>query len=335
MTKLKLSSKMHLLIIISVILFAVGMAIGTIFHFTGSGFFNYGDEFSSYKNITVDYVYLGAEQNEDTVKSVCEDALDGLSYVEVSYYEDTSAGRIVYKFDEWTSASDLQKAVDKINASFEVSDKSGFSVAEMHENVTFYGGARVAVYATIAVASAIAFHLIYVAIRYKLNAALSALVADLHNLGVFVALVALTRIPVGIDVVAFAVATVAVTLISSTLLLNRVHINAKNEDYKKTPVCELVDTSAGETVKVNAAIFCALGASVVVAAIFAAIAAISIAAITPYVVALLAVVSCAYGALFFTPAVHSRLHTLIKFKTGTPKYTPAKKTAPAAEEEQA
>ncbi len=40
MTKLKLSSKTHLFIIISVALAVIGFAVGTVFHFVVGAFFN-------------------------------------------------------------------------------------------------------------------------------------------------------------------------------------------------------------------------------------------------------------------------------------------------------
>ena len=43
MTKLKLSSKMHVMIIVSAVIIAVGLAMGLIFQFVSNGYFNYGD----------------------------------------------------------------------------------------------------------------------------------------------------------------------------------------------------------------------------------------------------------------------------------------------------
>ena len=38
----------HIALIITVVIIAIGMAVGTICHFVSNGFFNYGDEFASY-----------------------------------------------------------------------------------------------------------------------------------------------------------------------------------------------------------------------------------------------------------------------------------------------
>lgn len=51
---LKLSSKMHLLIIISSVVIAIGLAVGIICQFVANGFFNYNDDYANYKSVTVD-----------------------------------------------------------------------------------------------------------------------------------------------------------------------------------------------------------------------------------------------------------------------------------------
>ena len=55
MTKFKLSSRMHILIIISSLIIAVGLAMGLVFEFVSDGYFNYGGEYESYKSVVVNY----------------------------------------------------------------------------------------------------------------------------------------------------------------------------------------------------------------------------------------------------------------------------------------
>ena len=48
MTNLKISAKMHILIIVSSVLIALGIAVGLICEFGADGDFTYGDDYKSY-----------------------------------------------------------------------------------------------------------------------------------------------------------------------------------------------------------------------------------------------------------------------------------------------
>ena len=61
-TNFKLSSKMHILIIVSTVLIAIGLAVGLICEFVADGFFNYGADWASYKSITVSYNRIDGEE---------------------------------------------------------------------------------------------------------------------------------------------------------------------------------------------------------------------------------------------------------------------------------
>ena len=52
-TNLKLSSKMHIFIVISSLLIALGIMVGIICHFVANGYFNYGGDWASCKLVTV------------------------------------------------------------------------------------------------------------------------------------------------------------------------------------------------------------------------------------------------------------------------------------------
>jgi preprotein translocase subunit SecF len=313
MTKLNLSRRMHLFIIISVVIMAIGMAVGTICHFLAGGFFNYGGEFTSYKSVVVTYDDLGANTNEKVLEDVCENALDGLTPLEVSYIEDSCY--VEYKFPLATDTAKLKAAVDKINAKLTEVSGQFSGVASYKEANTYFGGERAAVYATIALAASIGFQLIYVAIRYGVGSCLTSLISDLNNLGIFVALVAMTRLPIGIDILAFAVIAVWLTMITNCTFFNRVRKNSKNESYAKYTTEQLTDLSAGESVVVNGALLLGLAAALVIFIIFGWIAATSFAAVVPYCVGLFAVIACLYGTWFLTPSVHSQTFKLkITFK---------------------
>lgn len=306
MTKFKVCSKIHLFIIISVLFIAIGMAVGTICHFCANGFFNYGEEFSSYKCVTVTY-YTSEYKDADAIRPVCDEALKGFNAYEVSYYSDNRmGGEIVYKYSAGTDGEKLQSAVDALNIALD-KNGSGLNVASLHEVSVNEGGARALTYAAIALASAAAFQFLYFIFRYKLRAAFSALLACVHNLGVFVAFAAITRIPVGAQFIAIGAAVVLLTMILSCVLFDRTRKNFKNEIYAKTERVEVVDTSACEVRTVSFIAVCALAVAVVVLGVFAAISQMWIGALAPYGLALLGLIACFYGALFFTPAVHGAI----------------------------
>lgn len=302
MTKFKVCSKIHLFICISVLFIAIGMAVGTVCHFLADGFFNYGGEFASYKSVSVTYYY--SEQNSATdIDKLCEEHLGGLGSYGVSRSASDTCEEIVYKFSPEADNAKLQSAVDAINEKFDGLESS----ASLHEGIVNEGGAKNIVYAAIALASAAAFQFLYYIVRYKLRAAFSALLACVHNLGVYAALLAVTRIPVGTEAVAIGAAVVFITMIVCGLLFDRTRKNFKNEKYAKTDRVEVVDISACETRALTFTVICALAAAAVVLGAFAAISAMYAGALAPCGVAVLGLAACMYGALFFTPAVHGAI----------------------------
>jgi CBS domain containing-hemolysin-like protein len=137
----------------------------------------------------------------------------------------------------------------------------------------------------------------------------------LHNLGILVALVAMTRMPIGIDILAFSVLAVLLTMMTNCTFFNRVRKNSKDEALSKLATEELTDLSAGESVTINGALLIGLAIALVIFVVFGWIAATSFAAVLPYCVGLVAIVSCLYGTWFFTPSIHSRLYKIkITFK---------------------
>ncbi|MGN0823675.1 MAG: hypothetical protein ACI4MB_01250 [Candidatus Coproplasma sp.] len=328
MTNLKVCKRLHVFIFISVLFIAIGMAIGTICHFVANGFFNYGGEFSSYKSISA--TYYNSENKPDTdFKSICNQAISGVKPIEVSYTVCDIGEEIVYKFSANTDDAKLQAAVAAINASF-TDLESG---AILHEGVVNEGGAKNIVYAAIALASAAAFQFLYYVLRYKLRAAFSALLACVHNLGIYAALLAVTRIPVGTEAVAIGAAVVLITMILSGLLFDRTRKNFKNEKYAKTDRVEVVETSASEIRNITVISLIALAIVAVVLGAFAAISAMYIGAYAPAIVALLGVIACCYGSVFFTPAVHGAIDVCCeRVKASSKSSTPKKQKATVKEE---
>ena len=344
MTKFKVCSKIHLFIIISSIFIAIGLAVGTICHFCANGFFNYGNEFQSYKSVTVTYA-LSEYKDAEAIKPVLETELDGLNAYSVSYNGKTEReegvyGEVEYKFTAKTDSAKLQAAVRNLNAKFAEKLENGekpLSSADMHTVSVSEGGSKAITFASIAVASAAAFQFIYFVIRYKLRAAFSGLLANVHNLGVFVALAAITRIPVGIEMVAIGAAVVLLTIIASCVLFDRTRKNFANEKYAKEKRLEVVDTSACEVRMVTFVALCALAVATVIFGVFAAIAQMWAGALAPFALAIMGLVACGYGTIFFTPAVHGAIdgvcESVKKLSKSDKKGKAAKvsKTAEAAE----
>lgn len=306
MTKFKVCAKIHLFIIISSIVIAIGLAVGTICHYCAGGFFNYGGEFADYKSVSLEY-YLPVTEQE--ALSVCEDALGGLNAFESANSQTTRGGKIVYKFVSSTDTEKLNKAVAEINEKLSVSDDGGVNLnfASVHEGTIKEGGSKAITFASIALASAAAFQFLYFIVRYKLRAAYSALLACVHNLGLFVALAAITRIPVGAEMIAVGAAVVFITMIFSAVLFDRTRKNFANEKYAKSDRLEVLDTSACEVRVLTFTSVCALAAAAVIFGVFAAIAQLFAGALAPAALIVLGLVAVGYGAMFFTPAVHGAI----------------------------
>jgi preprotein translocase subunit SecF len=281
------------------------MAVGTVCHFIANGFFNYGSEFSSYKSITVNY--LTAEQKEEDVKKICEDAMGGVSPYYVSFADESNGGEVIYKFTDDTDSTTLAAVVTKINEKLSAND--GLSVATLHEATTNVGGIKVLNFTAIALASAVVAQFIYFWLRYKLSGACSAFLANLHTLGIYVSLLAITRVPVGIEAVALGAMVVVITMIASGIYFDRVRKNFKDPKNEKAAPVNVIDGSFAESAQTTCLYLIAMEVAVLVLVIFALIAFAHYTILSPYVVALIALVSCAYGCLFFTPSVHPAIKT--------------------------
>lgn len=301
MTKLKICSKIHLFIIISVLFIAIGMAVGSVCHFIAGGFFNYGGEFSSYKSITV--TYYSSEYTEETVAPVIDSALGSLSPYEKSFGETTQGGEVVYKFSSSTDSTALENAVASINTSFE----GKLSCASWHEGIVNEGGAKNLVRAAIAFASAAAFQFLYYICRYKLRAAFSALLSCVHNVGIYAALLAVTRIPVGTEAVAVGSVVLFMSMVLCGLLFDRTRKNFKSEQYAKSERVEVIEISASEVRVLSLALVASIAVGAVILGVCSAIASLSALALAACAVGVFAALACGYGCLFFTPAVHSAI----------------------------
>ena len=332
MTNFKISTKFKLFLAISIAIMVIGMALGTIGHFVWNGFFNYGDEFAPYKSVVIEYRL--SEHNEESVKPIVEDAFADLKGYSVSYADALSGGEIVYKFPVSADTAKLQAAADKINAALNTvkgDDVAPLNVAYVREAYIGEGGARALVFASIATASGVGFAFLYYILRYKLRAACTALLASLHNLGIFVSLVALTRLPVGIELVTISALIVFLTMLLCGVFFDKVRRNFKNEAYAKSERAEVIDISARESFKLNAAVAIGIAVIALVFGVFAAIAAMSISSFFIAPVVILGALACCYGTVMFVPSVFVKIDALCeKIKTAYRAKKAEGKKQPAA-----
>lgn len=317
-TNFKLSSKMHLFIIISTAIIVLGLLVGTICQCVANGFFNYGEDYASYKSVSVTYVntdFSGLEDTEpvDKIKEFCENefAKQGVKSYGVAVGDTNTGGTVIYKFVSSTDSGKLGLAANDINVKLAefVNDaaaaNNNFATATTSE--TLLGSGRAIAMAAIAISACIVFHFIYFVIRYKLTMALGAILADLHNLALFLMLMALTRIPVGSSIATFAVITVVLTMIGTCFLFDRMRKNFKDEDLKKLTAFEIVDKTADESFVINTVMPACLATVSVVAFILLSISSLSpLAIISPVLCSFISFISCAYGTVFFVPSVYSR-----------------------------
>ena len=316
-TNFKLSSRMHLLIIISSAIIAIGLLVGIVCQCVANGFFNYSDDYANYKSVSVYYVdtdFSGKDEKPiDIVKTICDEAFkqEGIKSYIVGGGDESVGGTVIYKFVNSTDNSKLVKAKDAINAqlAIEVNNKdveaNNYAIVSTAE--TLLGGGKAIAMAAIAISACIVFHFVYFVIRYKLTMALGAILADFHNLALFLMLMALTRIPVGSSIATFAVITVVLTMIGTCFFFDRTRKNFKDEDLKKLTAFEIVDKSADESFVTNTVMPACLATVSVIAFVLLSISSLSpLAIISPVLCSFICFISCAYGTTFFVPSVYSR-----------------------------
>lgn len=314
MTNLKLSSRMHIMIIVSAVVVAIGLAMGLIFQFVSDGYFNYSAEYSSYNSVVVNCAYM--DEHKLDVKEVCDKAFKDAG---VGYYAFTSGdvnndgqsvagSELVFKFTKGTNAEKVKAAAEAIDTALKAEGTSGLSNSSFHEVETTLGGARTLIYGSIALVTAIVFQFLYFVVRYSLTSAFSALLADVHNLAIFVSLLAITRAPIGSSAVAFAALTVVLTMIGCCFLFDKLRKGKKDEGFVKLSAAEQCDRVANESLMNIALSAVCVAAAAVVLFVLMSVSALSVnLVLTIAIPAILGAVASVYGTAFFVPSVHSRI----------------------------
>lgn len=301
MKTIDLASKKVLLAIISAIVIVIGAIVGTVCHYKAGGFFNYGSEFSNYNSVTVKY--LISEHTEDGVKSVCESELKKYGAYEVSFSETTDGGVFTYKFSKNSNVDDLNAAAaniqTKLNNSGDIFNPCVVSVAKSQ-----HGGEKILVRASIVVACALAVQFIYFSIRYKFSLAITALCVNIHNVAIYTALLAITRISVGAELVAMSSIVVLISIIAGCILFDKVRKVLGDEANKKLSIEDMSKLATENAFGLNTIMHCALVAATVILFIFAIAASPTVVTVATYASILLAIVVCYYGMVLVAPAMY-------------------------------
>ena len=335
MNKLKFSSGMHLFIIITSIIIAVGLAMGLAFHFTSGTFFNWGGDYSSYRTVEVRYSVREIEEKE--VMEACDAAFEenGVDYISYVTSGMSTESRIEYRFTASQDPDALAKAAEAINDEVGIaSDRTGYATAYVDLNARFNSNKDI-MYAGIAVAAVVVFQFIYFVIRYKLTMAAAAFIGDVHNLALFYALLAITRVQVASSVVALSVFVVVLTMIGCGLLFEKMRKSFRTDEFKEMSSFEQVDAASkaafSTVTTLNAGILAAAAIMLVLTAI---IGGTAFGLLMPCVCALIAAAVCEYGTMFFVPSVYSRLKQRADRYAAQKavKYVGAKKTEKAEQQ---
>lgn len=310
----KIIKMRHLAVIIGIVLIAIGMAVGTICHFVGGGFFSYGGEFASYKSVEVTAYNVGDNSGE-TLKNLAEDKLGSLGAYNVTFSEaqTNTPNTVVYKFSQSVSDEKLKEAANSLQSAL---DEAGLfnATVEVHFNQGVVGGLYLLKFAAIAIASAVAFQALYSLVRFKPGMALAALCSQIFVVGLYAALLAITRCPIGLEAIAFGIVAVVLNMICSSLFFDKVKKAYKEESKAKVSKLDLVTEGAQSTIKTNAFVCIAAVVAVVIFMIFAVVASPAWATLVPYGAAVFAIAACACAFGVFTPAVYSLFSAIDKRK---------------------
>ncbi len=303
MTKIKYTAMTKFVMILSALLVVIGLAVGLVCQFTGGTFFNKGSDVSSYQSVVVEYSTI--EFDEEDITAICQEQFkaNGISFSNPVTDEDK---HLIYTFAETVDSAKLQNAVTAIDKAIGEKSESGLRTVAYHNTDTLVGGTNALVYAAIAAAVAVALTFVYLAIRYGINLSLSSLFTTLHNLVVFLAVIAFTRIPVGSMVIALALCNVVATTLFTALFSNRMKKNAKVDTIKAMPSLEQVDATANQSGVIVMAVTAAVAVAMLLVGGLVAIVTMSTSVLFPALAAAISVVVAGYGSATFNVCVYSR-----------------------------
>ena len=251
-----------------------------------------------------------SDDARDALQDHCSDELAsycGVSSVKVS--EASATGATVLEFSVGAdSEEELAGAADSLRSSLESASIEGVDAAlitvsyHLSENAPYY----TYIWRTaIAVGVSMVLLFAYAAIRFKLSAGLSVLVAGAHDVLLTLALVAILRIPAGVGLVGVAVFSFLLSAFLSMTVFGKVRTLRSEEATRGMSAAEMVDVAVKDRRGIVAA-----------TAVFAALFCVILGVIGIFVgldmtwimlASLLAVAVSACSSLFLAPSMYATL----------------------------
>ena len=250
-------------LIVSIVLIAAGAFIAG---FVG---FNTDSTTSDTYIIEVRDMLRLTDDARDALQDYCTDELnDSCSVNTVKVSESSATGATVLEFavtagsDEEASAAaeSLRSAIS--SASIDGVDATLITVSHhQSENVPYY----TYIWRTaIGIGASLVLLFLYAAIRFKLSAGISVLVAGVHDVLLTLALVALLRIPAGVGLIGVAVFSFLLSAFLSMTVFSKVRSLRNAEDTKSLAAGEMAGVSVPDKRKligmtpIFAALFCVI-----------------------------------------------------------------------------
>lgn len=288
-------------LVVSIVLIAVGAFLVGFVGFNGD---------STTSDTYVIEVRDMLRLNDDArgaLQDYCEGELsDSCSVLSVKASESSATGATVLEFSVTAdSMDDLASIADSLesaisSASIEGVDASLITVA-YHESVN-------APYYTylwrtaIGLGAGLVLLFLYAAIRFKLSAGISVLVAGAHDVLLTLALVAIFRIPAGVGLIGVATFSLLFSAFLNLFVFSKVREMRKEEATRDLPAGAMIDAAVRDNRKV-----------ILMTAIFAALFCVILGVVGIFIgldltwimlAALLAVVVSASSSLFLSPSMY-------------------------------
>ena len=218
----------------------VAAVLGTIFGMKGIGTFNTSAVLDDVKTLTVSMNQNVYENNLDKVENVCEEVFGDLK---VSYQMkgemSGDESEIVYVFKNDVKLQPIEDQLEtKFNAltSDEGELKGSFIyVASNSEETVDFLAKNYALRGAIAGLVLVALVYIYAAIRFGIGKGVAVAFGTFYGLGLTIAIIMLTRIPVTASVSYVFAGAALLSAITSVLSMNKIATSEKSEDGSECP----------------------------------------------------------------------------------------------------
>ncbi len=243
----------------------------------------------------------------DALQDYCTDELgDSCSVVSVKASESSATGATVLEFSVTADSMDELAAIaDSLGSSIASASIDGVDATLI--TVSYHDSVNAPYYTylwrtAIGLGAGLVLLFLYAAIRFKLSAGISALVAGAHDVLLTLALVAIFRIPAGVGLIGVATFSLLFSAFLNLFVFNKVREMRKTEATRDLPAGEMIRTAVRDNRMV-----------ILMTAIFAALCCVILGAVGLFIgldltwimlAALLAVVVSACSSLFLSPSLY-------------------------------